>query len=188
MNLLLVQAGESTWEQEGRIEAPSGAPLTEDGFKHATRIAEQLRGRGARTIYASDADAEQQTAKVVAHQLKLRMHTDPLLNDLDFGLWQGLLIEDIRQRQPKLFKQWLESPADTCPPGGEPLQDAQARLLGSLRLLMRHTRRLPMVVVLRPLAMGLVRCHLDDAPLDNLWSVVDRAFTFAAYDAKPQHF
>lgn len=188
MNLLLVQAGESTWEREGRIEAPSGAPLTEDGFKHAARIAEAIRGHGARTIYASDADAEKQTAKVIAHQLKLRMYTDPLLNDLDFGLWQGLLIDDIRQRQPRLFRQWLESPAATCPPGGEPLQDAQARLLGSLRLLMRNTRRLPMVVVLRPLAMGLVRCHLDDIPLDNLWSLVDREFTFEAYDARPQHF
>ena len=188
MNLLLAQVGQSTWERDGRFESPSGAPLTEDGFKHAMRLTDELRAQDARTVYASDGDAEQQTAKVIGHHLRLRMHTEPSLNELDFGLWQGLLIEDIHLRQPRIFKQWLDDPASTCPPGGETLQDAQMRLCDAFRDVMKHSRRLPTVVVLRPLAMGLIRCHLAGTPLTDLWHVVDRDFTWETLDVAPERF
>ncbi len=188
MNLLLVQAGQSTWERDGRFEAPTGAPLTEEGFKHAMRVTDELRAHDAHTIYASDADAEQQTAKVIGHHLHLRMHTEPALNELDFGLWQGLLIEDVRLRQPRIFRQWIDDPNSTCPPGGETLQNAQERLCDALSTIMKRSRRLPSVVVLRPIALGLIRCHLTETPLTDLWDLVDRDFRWQGFDVSPEHF
>jgi broad specificity phosphatase PhoE len=186
MTLVLVQTGETTWQRDGRIEPITGAPLTENGIRHAMDIAAQLSGQKIRTVHACDCDGEQQTARVIAHSAQARLYTNATISDLDFGLWQGLELVEIRRRQPRLCRQWEDAPHVNCPPAGETLADAQRRITAGIAALMGRRRHLPAVVVLKPIALTLVRARLEHWPLESFWNLVEPAFTWRSYNVEPR--
>ncbi len=78
------------------------------------------------------------------------------LRNFDQGLWQGLRIDDIRRKYPKVFKQWRESPETICPPQGEMVAEAVERIRKALRKPFKKNSRFA-VVASEPLAT-LIGC------------------------------
>jgi broad specificity phosphatase PhoE len=181
--LYIVRTGETIWEQQDRMDNLAGVPLSEEGREQARRIGMELAPHEPTSIFASNGQSEQETARLIAEVLGRKVRTEPKLSELDYGLWQGLTREDIRRRQPSMLKQWLESPSGVRPSGGETLEEAQQRLLQALReILKKSKRKKPSpVLVLRPLAIGLLRCHFDHGKLDNVWSYVDSKQSWSSY-------
>ena len=182
MNILLVQTGQTTWEADQRIESPTGAPLTEAGLQTANLAACELSAEDIQAVYAGDAEAEEQTARLIVGQVKVKLHLRAELRDIDFGLWQGLTREELRHRHPKLYKQWIDSPASVCPPGGETVSDAAQRLGEVLQAIAKKHRAAPVVIVARPMIIALLRCLLTGQSLDELSANVDPAFTWQHFE------
>ena len=91
------------------------------------------------------------------------------LRNLDYGLWQGMAIEDIRLKQPKVYRQWQEAPECVRPPEGETLEDADDRVRTAMaKILKRHKDGVIGVVVPEPLA-SLVRRYFTQGELGDLW-------------------
>ena len=65
--------------------------------------------------------------------LDLKVKTLDKLQNLDHGLWQGMLVSDVKTKQPKVYRQWQEQPETVCPPQGETLSDGQAARAGGAR-------------------------------------------------------
>jgi broad specificity phosphatase PhoE len=78
--------------------------------------------------------------------------------NLDHGLWQGLCVDDVRRKFPKVFKQWQESPETVCLPEGETLAEAVERLQRALRKCLKRKRSIG-IVASEPLAT-LIGCLL----------------------------
>jgi probable phosphoglycerate mutase len=90
---------------------------------------------------------------------------------LNQGLWQGLLVEEIRRKQPKVYKQWQEHPETVCPPAGETLPEALLRVEETLEKLARkHRQGTIALVVPEPLA-AIIRFRLEGTELGDLWHV-----------------
>ena len=70
--------------------------------------------------------------------LGLRPRRIDELRNLDQGLWQGLQIEEIKRRNTKLFRQWIEDPRTICPPQGETVADAIDRVKTAFKPLVRR--------------------------------------------------
>ena len=69
----------------------------------------------------------------------------------------GPLLEEVKRKQPKVFKQWQENPETICPPEGEMLQAARDRIDFFLnKVYKKHKSGSIMVVVAEPLASLLV--------------------------------
>ena len=188
MNIFLVQTGQTRWEADGRIESPTGAPLTESGVQTGNLTACELSAEEVRAIYAGDGEAEQQTAQLIVEQLKVKLNLRVELRDIDFGLWQGLTREDVKRRQPKLYRQWVESPASTPPPGGETATEAAERLGVALGAIEKKHKDTPVAIVARPMIIAILRCLLTRQSLDELPANIDPTFTwqhFQAEDAAP---
>ena len=184
MQLYVVQTGETIWEVQQRVDSLGGVPLNDTGKETIRRVGKELVPHQPTLIYASSGESEKETAALLAEELGLKIRTDPRLDGFDFGLWQGLTISDIRHRQPKLFKQWLESPSGIRPPSGESLQEAQQRVCEAVREIVKKGKKKPTapILVLRPMAMGVLRCKLEKADLDNIWKFLGREFTWTSYD------
>jgi probable phosphoglycerate mutase len=67
------------------------------------------------------------------------------LENLSHGLWEGMLLDDVRRKHPRVYKQWREAPAAVCPPEGETCADAYERVRKVLKRPSR--RRQPFAVV-----------------------------------------
>jgi len=180
--IYIMQTGRTTWGDESRAESMAGCPLSKEGAEKVQAAAEQLPAGEIKAIYAGAGEAEHQTAALVAGKLKLRARTCKDLHEFDYGLWQGLTLQEIKRRQPKVYKQWMEQPASVRPPGGETLQEAQERLRKALKGIVKGRKGEPVLLVLGPLATGLIRCLLQGEAVNSYWQHVDRSFAWCSYD------
>jgi phosphoserine phosphatase len=184
MNIYLVQTGQTTWEADRRVEPPTGSPLTEAGLQAANLAACELSAEDVQAIYAGDAEAEEQTARLIVEHVKAKVHLRPELRDVDFGLWQGLTHDDLKRRHPKVYKQWQDSPASVCPPGGETISDVASRLAEALRTIDKKHKGEPVAIVARPMVVAMLRCLLTGASLDELPANIDPTFTWQHFEAE----
>jgi broad specificity phosphatase PhoE len=188
MELLAVQTGETIWQEPARLENLAGVPLSDKGRHAIRRIGKQLVPHEPTVIFAPAEQTEQETAGLLAGELSLKVRTVEDLAELDFGLWQGLTLAEVRRRQPKLHKQWHEAPSSVRPPGGETLEEAYARIERALATIVRQAKKQEPVVVLRPVAMGLLRCRLDQVALDRIWDGMKEGCQWVRYEIDPKNY
>ena len=182
--IFVVQTGQTIWEAQDRIESLPGAPLTEVGVSNVQRVAGELASCGSdiSAVYACDGESERETASVIAQALGMKVRTEPELHELDYGLWQGLTRDELKRRQPKMVRQWADAPSSVRPPGGETLDEAQIRLCAVIKGILKRHRDGAVLFVLRPVAVGLLRCLVTNDPVAQIWSHVDNEFTWGSYE------
>lgn len=175
LRIVLVRPGSTDFDEQGRIKGSLDIPLCPAGESQVTGLVAQLRETSLDYIYAAPCKSAQQTAAALAKERRLKVRQLEKLQNLNHGLWHGKLIDEVKQTQPRVYRQWQEHPETVCPPGGEPLDVARKRVRTSLvRLLRKHTTGVVALVIPEPLAT-LVRCFLNDSDLGDLWKAeIDR--------------
>ena len=125
--------------------------------------------RDIAAIYTSPCESCAQTAEALATGREVKVKTVKGLKNLDHGLWHGKLIEEVKQQQPKVYRQWQEHPETVCPPEGESLRDATERVETALaKALKKHKDDVIAFVVPEPLA-SVLRRLLSESALGDLW-------------------
>jgi broad specificity phosphatase PhoE len=85
------------------------------------------------------------------------------------GLWQGRLVEEIRDTQPRLHRQWQDNPWSVAPPEGELLEDACERVEAAIeKIFKRHPAGTVAMVVPRPLD-AIVTWLVSGRSMGDLW-------------------
>jgi len=169
VKILLVRAGSTDFDEQGRIKGTLDIPLSETGQGQVGRLISELHGTTIDHLYASPCRSAQQTAESLALDHHVKIKTLDELQNLDHGLWHGKLIDEVRLSQPKVFRQLQDHPETVCPPQGEPVGTAleRVRVLVS-RLLRKHRSGTVAIVAPEPIA-SFVRAALGDAELGDLW-------------------
>jgi broad specificity phosphatase PhoE len=169
LRIILIRPGTTDYDTQGRIQGTLDIPLNEQGNLETSRLAEQLRGEGIELIYAPVSEPAHQTGEALAAALEVKLKRLDQMQNLDHGLWQGMLIDDVRRKHPKVYRQWQEQPESVCPPDGEMLSQAEERVRAAVvRLLKRHRDGVIGVVLSEPLA-SLLRAFVKREGLGDLW-------------------
>lgn len=169
LRVLLVQPGATDFDEQGRIKGNLDIPLSENGVHQVARTVQQLAGLPIDAIFCSPCRSAQQTAAALSGGRNIRVKTLPQLSNLDHGLWHGKLIEEVKQKQPKVYRQGQDHPDKVCPPGGETLLAAQGRVRTVLgKLFKKHKSGVIAFVVSEPLT-SVLRSLLGDSSLGDLW-------------------
>lgn len=169
LRIVLIRPGSTDYDVEQRIQGALDLPLNEQGLAEVARMGEELAPLGIEVVYAPQAQPAEQTAGLLAERLGVRCRRVERLKSLDQGLWQGMTVQDVRQKQPKVYRQWQEQPESVCPPEGEMLSEADERVRGAVvRLLKRHAAGTIALVVSEPL-LSLVRRFVAHRELGDLW-------------------
>ena len=167
--IVLVRPGSTEFDRQGRIVGTLDIPLTEQGREQAEHIAEALEGRTLEAVYTSPCCAAVDTGEAIADAMDVKLKQVEKLRNLDHGLWQGMQVEEVRIRQPKVYREWQEHPENVCPPEGESLYHALSRVDAALaKICKRHKHGTVALVVPEPLA-SIVRNRLNGAALGDLW-------------------
>ena len=168
----LISAGTSEYDEQGRIQGRLDIPLSTAGRAQVEQAAQQLLGQGLKHLYVGRGEPAEETAQILAAAWGLKPKVLDELQNLDLGLWQGMLLDDLRQKQPRVFRQGQDQPCSICPPEGETITEAQQRVQTTLvRLLKKHKGGVA-VVVAEPLA-GVIRAWNGRAELGELWGVAE---------------
>jgi phosphoserine phosphatase len=169
LQIVLIRPGTTDYDQQERIQGTLDIPLNDRGRAEVAQVVEQLHDKGIEVVYAAASLPAEETARVLAKGLKVKYRKLEKMQNLDEGLWQGMLVQDVRHKQPKVYRQWQEQPENVCPPQGEMLGQADDRVRAAMaKLLKRHKEGVIGVVVPEPL-LSLVRRFITHGALGDLW-------------------
>ncbi len=166
---LLVRSGATDFEEQGRLKGTLDIPLSTCGLQQVGKLVSELADQPFDAVYFGPCECCKQTAEALAAARKVRSKLVPELRNVDHGLWAGKLVEEVRQSQPKVYRQWQDHPETVCPPQGESVADALSRVSAVIdRLSWKHRGKAIAVVAVEPL-FSLVRAAIDDSPVGDLW-------------------
>jgi probable phosphoglycerate mutase len=178
--LLLVRHGETALS--GIRYSGRGDPhLTARGRDQAEAVASRLsRMDGVAAVVSSPLQRARVTADAIAAALGVPVVVDDDLVETDFGRWDGLTFEEVRDRWPAEHADWMADPA-SAPPGGESVvqvsrrvRRARDRLLaaypGSTVAVVSHVTPIKLLLcsALGAPTSALFRLHLDPAGLSTV--------------------
>lgn len=127
--IILARHGETEWNAKERIRGLADIALNANGIKQAKLLAQYLGSRKIEAVYSSPLQRAWKTARMIARYHQLEVVTAPALIDINYGEWQGLSPEEIRERQPELYATWLAHPQRLRIPGGERLGQVRKRTM-----------------------------------------------------------
>ncbi|RMG38764.1 MAG: histidine phosphatase family protein [Planctomycetota bacterium] len=162
--VVIVRSGETDYDSEHRVQGVLDLPLTAHGVSQVRELAAKLTPMCLEVVYCGPSEQARQTARILAEELGCELRVLAELANLNQGLWQGLRVEEIRRKYPRLFKQWRDRPDVVCPPSGETSDEAVARIHRALARPLRRKHRFA-IVASEPLATILV-CELQHRPVD----------------------
>jgi len=167
MRVILIRPGATNYDQQGRILGTLDVPLNELGQRQVEQSAQDLEDKGISAIYCSGNESARRSAETIGRSLDIKVRTLNGLRNLDHGLWQGQQVEEIQRKHPKVYRQWVESPASVCPPEGESMQDAYARVARAMKQQTRRHRGEVIALVCPEPVASLIRCWIAGKGLDG---------------------
>ena len=108
--LILMRHG-NTFE-EGQIPFQVGAssdlPLTAYGRVQAEEMAKFLavEGLSPEAIFSGKLKRQAESAQIIADFFNLKVQNAAALTEIDYGLWEGLSSDAIREQWPKEYAEW----------------------------------------------------------------------------------
>ena len=127
--IILARHGETEWNVEEVFRGRIDVELNETGLRQAKLLAEYLSDIKIDAIYSSPLRRALKTAEIIAHYHKLKVAITPGLIDCNFGRWQGLSLQEVKDRYKELYAEWQENPHLVKMPEGESLDEVRARAL-----------------------------------------------------------
>jgi len=172
--IILARHGETDWNVEEIFRGRIDVELNETGVKQAELLAGYLRDLRLTAIYSSPLKRALKTAELIAsyHHLNIVV-TDDLI-DFDYGEWQGLSHQAVKDKHKELYAKWLKKPHQVTMPAGESLDDVRRRAVGLVdKVIARHEGTVALVShrvvnkVLICALLGLDNSHFWNIRLDT---------------------
>ncbi len=133
--LILWRHGRTQWNATGRFQGRMDPPLDEVGRRQAVEAAPHLvasASLGADTlVVSSDLDRAADTAAALTRLLGLQLRLDPRLQEHGMGSWEGLTRDEVADRYPDQYADWLAG-RPVLGRGGEEPGEVAERALAAL--------------------------------------------------------
>ncbi len=129
--LLLIRHASNDYVKEGRLAGwTPGVHINAQGQREADALAHRLNNLHIAAIYSSPLERAVDTARAIAfcQNLEVRIHEG--LGEVRAGEWTGKLIKELEPTET--WKKLQESPSGVRIPGGETIDEAQARMVASI--------------------------------------------------------
>jgi broad specificity phosphatase PhoE len=140
LEVILIRPGSTVYDEQNRVQGVLDIPLSDRGTLEAAEMADRLANGDLAALYCGPGASAVGTAEIIGRGIGLRPRRLDDLRNLDQGLWQGLQLDEIKRRNLKLFRQWLDDPRTICPPNGETVEQAMERIRVAMKPIARRHR------------------------------------------------
>lgn len=169
--LWLVRHGQTDWNLTGRWQGQAfDAPgLNTIGSKQALEASEKMQGVEIAAIYSSDLFRARQTAEMIAFPLRLSVTLEPRLREINLGVWEGMLSEDIQAQYPQELADRARDPFHTPAPNGEAPSEVAERVLQAVNEIAESHRDESVLVVAHGVSLAIIICHAEGFPMEDVY-------------------
>ncbi|MBS3994590.1 MAG: histidine phosphatase family protein [Alkaliphilus sp.] len=145
--LYLVRHGETKWNAEFRAQGSKNVELSDTGRKQAYLLADRMHSYGINKIISSNLDRAYETGEILGAKLNLKVEKLEDLKEMNFGVWEGLTMNEIQSKYSEHYTIWRNKPHDAEIPDGERLIHVQKRGLDSINKIIKTNPEQNIVVV-----------------------------------------
>ena len=167
----LVRHGETDWNVQKRAQGSSDTLLNDKGLAQAEILGKRLASTPFTAAYGSDLARAVATGATILRGRNITLQQLPALREKSYGEWEGISNEDVRERYPDMYKQFLQDSIGFSPPGGENDFDLYTRIETATRHI-RETLPDPagnILVVGHSNALRAMLVCLLRMPVDYMW-------------------
>jgi len=168
--LFLVRHGDTADEEIKKIyKGTLDIPLSEKGRSRIERAGTFLSRFSLNHVYTSALSRCIESGSIIAKPHRLPIKPVEGLNEIHFGLWQGLSFDEISRMYPDDFRKWLSDPEVHSPPEGETLRDAKKRIDTAVSRIITGHRGENVAVVAHGGVLRILLCSVLDLKLSLLF-------------------
>lgn len=171
--LYLVRHGETDFNRQKKLQGRGiDASLNDLGKVQAEKVADYLVSDPIHHLYNSSLKRTKETLDPLKGRIDLPAYSDKNLDEMDFGDFEGRLMEEIRDDLIRIHNSWKSGDVDLAIPGGESpvkvferanevVREQLVRHTGDSLLFMLHGR-LIRILLSSWLGFGLKNMHQID--------------------------
>jgi len=168
--IILARHGETEWNVREVFRGRCDIGLNEVGVRQAELLADHLIDLKIEAIYSSPLKRALDTARYVAKHHGLSVIVADGLVDLNYGVWQGLSHQEIKERYRALYEKWLEKPHLVAIPEGESLDEVRKRALGVVDgVISKHSGAV--VLVSHRVVAKVLICSMLGLDTSHFWNI-----------------
>src|SRR3989338_6655939 len=106
MDILLIRHAQSKGNETNTVQGQTDEGLSELGKSQALNLTEYFNSGDLNAIYSSDLRRAVETAEPTAKKLNLEIKKDIDLREADFGIWEGLTYEEVKNKYSDEYNKW----------------------------------------------------------------------------------
>lgn len=116
--IIFVRHGEPDESARGRCYGKSDIGLSENGRRQIWQTAGWLEKFDVKAIYASPRVRATESARIIAEKFGLIVKTENRFAEMDFGDFEGLTYDAVKELYPDLYECWMNTPTKVEFPNG----------------------------------------------------------------------
>jgi len=168
--IILVRHGETEWNVAEVFRGQIDIDLSARGVRQAELLAGYLSTSAIEAIYSSPLKRALKTAEIIANSHNLKVNVEPDLIDFNFGRWQGLSHQEVKEKDGDLYARWTAHPEKARMPGGETLADVRKRVI-RVRNKVIENHRGTIVIVGHRVVNKVMVCALLGLDDSHFWKI-----------------
>jgi len=180
--LIIVRAGLTEWQAQGRMVGDTDLHLNETGHRQATAHAAALAAMNPSVVHCGKDEPSRETAEIIANELNLKVKSSDALREMDLGHWEGLTVEQFRERFGKVYKAWREDPHAVQPPEGEAVGVLVVRMKTAIEKIIRKNGEKTIALVVGGYAFASLRCAFGEGGFERFWEYLEGDDALAEFD------
>ncbi len=190
MKIYLIRHGQTDWNIKGKIQGGHDVLLNETGRRQAERLAEGMDSRPVSRIFTSTLKRAVETAEMINRRKNVEICPMPQLIEVEFGKWEGMTWDEIKEAYPKEYECWTLNPAEVTPPGGESQEQVKNRCVWTIKEILKRTNGQEDVAVVSHGATiaNLISCMMGDNQEESGIIVENASITTVNYNPITEEF
>lgn len=193
--LYLIRHGETEGAETRRYKGTIDVPLSENGIRQIERVSDYIvetvkRGHGEKekfhvspspglpvsgsmltAVYCSHLSRAVKSAELIAKPYCLEPVLVPALRERNFGIWEGMSFDEIKEKYPEEFTAWAGNPLEFGPMKGESTMEVKDRVINAMDTIIQNHSGERIAIVSHGGVIRIILCSILGVPLENIFRV-----------------
>ena len=167
----IARHGQTNWNILGKTQGHGNSDLTAQGETQAQELAQYMKDFNIDLIFSSDLGRAIQTAEIVGNHLNIDVVKTPSLREMGFGIWEGLLIEQIKKDHKEVYETWRNEPHLVDIEGGENLHIIKNRVDSFIDELNKKYQNKNILLVSHSVTVRVMLLSFLNSSMENIYRI-----------------
>ena len=177
--VFLIRHGETEDADSSRYKGHIDVPLSANGIAQVQRLADYLsrsmehgaENTDLKAVYCSGLIRAVKSAEIIAGSFGLMPIINDGLKERNFGAWEGMTFDEIKEKWPDAFNAWAGNPLQFTPMEGENTLDVRERAMKTFNDIVPNHNGQSIAIVAHGGINRAILCELLGVPLENIFRI-----------------